>query len=255
MPDTFTRNPGDQPSYGYKQLPGLGPGGGSELKTMVYAGIGIALGIVAGTFLAGSYHQGAPQAAAPVSVQASLKVPGPVNPPVTSAKLTPATQIHAEDQKVSPLPTHRQSSVVTKPAAAYVTPALRRHRSAHRLAISGRHRLRQRAHSKHRLRGGFKPPARRSFPEPTMAASLAPAPVPFVFMIEGYDTEANYEASSRMVETYEGTTYSFHRTPNEGQTALLQDFPTNIHYRCNQSGDCTLVLPTQAALPAQRMDR
>jgi len=52
MADTFHRTPGDQAAYGYRQLPGAGPAGGPELKTMVYGTFAVALGIVVGTLLA-----------------------------------------------------------------------------------------------------------------------------------------------------------------------------------------------------------
>jgi len=96
MAEAFHRNPGDQGTYGYRQLPGSGPARGPDLKTMVYATVGVALGIVAGTLAAdGSWRTFSPFASQQ-PVRASSSVPG--SPARAVNKAVPATATQAVPQ-------------------------------------------------------------------------------------------------------------------------------------------------------------
>jgi hypothetical protein len=50
--ETYKRAVGEAVSQGYRQLPSLGNTHGPELKTIVFAGVGIVMGILVGTFVA-----------------------------------------------------------------------------------------------------------------------------------------------------------------------------------------------------------
>lgn len=105
MSDALHKTTGDPATPGYRPLPGSGPTRGAELRTTVYAGLGIALGIFAGTFvadgtvermLAGPQHQVAevrPQAAAvaPSSSMAAVSTPQTIAAATTSA-IVPAVE-------------------------------------------------------------------------------------------------------------------------------------------------------------------
>lgn len=105
MADAFHRNTGEQAAYGYRQLPGAGPAGGPELKTMVFGTIGVALGIVVGTLLAdGSLRSMSPFAShQPVRAGASASAvagrpstqPGQAGPSVHQAVAQGSTQLPA----------------------------------------------------------------------------------------------------------------------------------------------------------------
>ena len=93
MADAFHRNPGDQATYGYRQLPGSGPARGPELKTMVYGTIGVALGIVVGTLIAdGSWRSMNPLASHQL-VRAGTSAPAVAGRPGTQAAQN-STPVH-----------------------------------------------------------------------------------------------------------------------------------------------------------------
>ena len=69
--------------------------------------------------------------------------------------------------------------------------------------------------------------------------SVAPAPA---FYIEGDDSIALYEASTGTIETNANRVFLIDRASAEAN-ALNQkaaDFPLDMHYRCDQNGNCLL---------------
>ena len=91
MAETFRRVVGDQATLGYRQLPSIGSEG-PDLRTLVYAGLGVALGILVGTVMAdGSWRTSSPLAQHPI-VQASSSASGSANPAPTKAAQTPPVQ-------------------------------------------------------------------------------------------------------------------------------------------------------------------
>jgi hypothetical protein len=79
--------------------------------------------------------------------------------------------------------------------------------------------------------------------EPTALelASAAASAGPFVLVIQGEATIANYDAGTGTVETYEGQTFVLDKTDDETSAIRWPDFPFNVHYRCDDNGGCTLV--------------
>ncbi|HXP63449.1 MAG TPA: hypothetical protein VN829_23300 [Dongiaceae bacterium] len=61
------------------------------------------------------------------------------------------------------------------------------------------------------------------------------------FRVEGTVTEANYDASSGTIETYEGETFALDTTAGDSSAVRWPDDPADVHYMCNGSGDCTLI--------------
>jgi hypothetical protein len=116
-----------------------------------------------------------------------------------------------------------------------------------------------RAHRKHRLHklwhwkknaGQNEGMARRPYVSPTPApaatqptalerATAAAAAGPFFVGIEGEVTVASYDVADGKIQTYEGD--SFILAKNESNAIPWQDYPFNVHYRCDESGNCTLV--------------
>jgi len=76
-------------------------------------------------------------------------------------------------------------------------------------------------------------------PTPPTVTSAA-AVGPFILSIEGDVTTANYDSDSRTIETYERQTYVLSSAASAGSTIPWQDFPFNVHYRCDHAGNCTL---------------
>jgi hypothetical protein len=70
------------------------------------------------------------------------------------------------------------------------------------------------------------------------------APQPATLTIEGDLTMADFDASTGIVETREGRNFSVSQegvqTGSDGNTLAWQDYAGNVHYRCTQTGSCTL---------------
>ncbi len=60
------------------------------------------------------------------------------------------------------------------------------------------------------------------------------------FFSEGDATVADFDASEGRIETYEGRTFVLGATTAATAPDSLQDSGSSVHYRCDQSGSCTL---------------
>jgi hypothetical protein len=78
-------------------------------------------------------------------------------------------------------------------------------------------------------------------------ATAAAAAGPFVLCIEGDVTVANYDAATGTVETFERQTYVLSSAAGASGAIPWEDFPFNLHYRCDGSGNCTLYHSTAFA--------
>jgi len=92
-------------------------------------------------------------------------------------------------------------------------------------------------------------PVRRPYVAPISPAAPAPAPMldpaparvataTFFLRIEGDLTVASYDEASGDIGSYEGS--SFVLDPKAADGIPWQDFPFNVHYRCEESGECIL---------------
>jgi hypothetical protein len=71
------------------------------------------------------------------------------------------------------------------------------------------------------------------------AQKAATLPTP-KFFIEGEDAIEEYDASTGIIATRGGKTFTIDRTGTEAASLKGRDFPLAIHYRCDQFGNCTL---------------
>jgi hypothetical protein len=72
---------------------------------------------------------------------------------------------------------------------------------------------------------------------------------PFVFYIEGDDAVVEYDVSRGIVETSGGKVF-FMDKAGSSNDPRWEDYPVTIHYKCDQSSDCTL---THAGIGALRV--
>jgi len=81
-----------------------------------------------------------------------------------------------------------------------------------------------------------------SVPKPAELPKHVPAPAPlrFSFFVEGSVSVANYDASTGVVDTYEGESFAVDRMTKESRTISWLEYPADVHYRCDQSWNCTL---------------
>jgi hypothetical protein len=116
MAETFRRVVGDQATLGYRQLPSIGSEG-PDLKTLVYAGLGVALGILVGTVMAdGSWRTLSPLTQHPI-VQAGSSGSGSGSASPAATKATPTPPVQAQST------THEspQSSVALQSPAIHAS--------------------------------------------------------------------------------------------------------------------------------------
>lgn len=176
MAEAYTRAPGDQATPGYRPLPGAGPARGADLRTTVVAGLGIALGIFAGTFIAdgtvqrmmtGPSHRVAQVSSNQTGSATSAAAPavstphaGPVATPQSTALATSVAEHHeaapaaaqvASAKKPQAMPTARFQP--ESPGAAQVAAAQRPLKTAagkpgewsastvHKVTVLHRHRF------------------------------------------------------------------------------------------------------------------
>jgi hypothetical protein len=87
-------------------------------------------------------------------------------------------------------------------------------------------------------------------PAPTALelATAAAASGPFFVGIEGEVTVANYDVAAGKIQTYEGSNFLLDRTSAGSSAIPWQDFPFNVHYRCDEAGNCTLVHGSATAI-------
>jgi hypothetical protein len=71
-------------------------------------------------------------------------------------------------------------------------------------------------------------------------AAAAAAAGPFILCIEGDVTVANYDTATGTIGTFERQTYVLSSAAGESSAIPWQDFPFNVHYRCDGDGSCTL---------------
>jgi hypothetical protein len=259
MAETYQqRAHGDKTTYGYRQLAGAGSASGPELKTLVVAGLGAAMGIVVATILAsGPLRATNPatalhpiQAGSVASVSSSPQAVKPAPAPAPAVKSQAVEQASAQNSVAQIAPESTKNSVAqistpAKPLAVHRVSVFHRHRSARWLAARRRYLAWRRAHLRHRLPAqlvasttarpsGLKAPE----VEPPQADDAAKF---FAYTVEGDVTLANYDAVTRTLDTYEGETFALAQTEGESDANLFQDYPPSVHYRCDQSGNCSLV--------------
>jgi len=192
-------------------------------STLIYAAIGVAMGIVAGTALAASPWFANKQASAPNLGQVTVSAAESKHAPVAVAVQTPKIASPAQSQGNDMLSAAVKSAAVNPPAVR--TASARKRFSAWRRASFN---LRA-----HRLR---RTPAIAPTP-PLAAPRVSYAVERYTFVVEGDVTVVDYDASLGTIETHEGKTFVIGRTAAES----WQDYRANVHYRCDQSGTCTLM--------------
>jgi hypothetical protein len=76
----------------------------------------------------------------------------------------------------------------------------------------------------------------------------------FAFTVEGDVTVANDDDVTKTIDTYEGETIALAPTATASQSSVItwQNYTSNVHYRCDQTGNCTLVKGGQVSINSMR---
>jgi hypothetical protein len=193
-----------------------------------------------------------PKPAAPEPVAQSAQPPAPSAPPVPNPAPAPVPVIAPDTKKetsAAPKPSHAAHKVsAAKPAEAYFQPVQQ----------TPRRQLYLNKFDVDPASGKRAPYAPKTPHEATsnvttelisgpmngqtalQLATAAAAAGPFVLCIEGDVTVAGYDAATSTIETFERQTYVLNSAPGASGAISWDDFPFNIHYRCDGSGNCTL---------------
>ena len=87
--------------------------------------------------------------------------------------------------------------------------------------------------------------------KPKVQDSVVPANL-FTFMTEGDVTVASYDASLGRIDTFEGESFALNQIARLGDIVPLDAFPGSLHYRCDQSWNCTLFRDGASIISARR---
>lgn len=82
-------------------------------------------------------------------------------------------------------------------------------------------------------------------------AAAKAARKPLLFSIEGDDVIVEFNVNSGVIETRGRNTFVINKTIAQSADPVWQDYPVIIHFRCNQSSDCTLMHAGAGALYAK----
>jgi len=238
MTDAYQRNP--TAPYGYKQLGAHSRSASLIGPALICAFIGGALGILVGTEFAAVTFRANTQAGQPGLAQVDSKASEFNSHPAANPEPNPKLEPQADGKTYEPGRPALRIAAVPTPAALNVS-ALHRHWPV-RNSIGWK-----------RSSTGRKTYSRswpHFIPDAPAAASLPPdleevrldnlTAEPFSFIVEGWVTVANYDASEGTIRTDEGKTFVIGTTVDGTDAIPWQDYHANVHYRCNQSGNCTL---------------
>lgn len=84
-------------------------------------------------------------------------------------------------------------------------------------------------------------PATPAEPTALELATAAAASGPFLMGIQGDATVASYDVATGIIETYEGSSFVLDNAASQNGAIPFEDFPFNVHYRCDQSNNCTII--------------
>ncbi len=91
------------------------------------------------------------------------------------------------------------------------------------------------------LQSGVSPSAPAALEAATRLEPAASTAAPFLREMQGDATIAGYDAGTGSIETHEGQTFILDKPAGETSAIDWPDFPFDVHYRCDQTGDCTLL--------------
>jgi len=89
-------------------------------------------------------------------------------------------------------------------------------------------------------------PAKIEAPKPVVDAAV------FNFTVEGDVTVASYDVSLRQIDTYEGQTFALNQIASLSDMTSFDAYPASLHYRCDQSWNCTLFRDGSTIFSAKR---
>jgi hypothetical protein len=229
MIDPSQQQPNPRNSTGYRPLvpqeltKGLGNSPTAYIATAI--GLGLVIGVSMG--LAGGHSN---------SAALSTHTSGLSPVPAVYAATTPSllSQVESRNQAGAGAP----KLLETSDSSTKKSPSAHKKHHLHRIWNWKKGSAKNAAHRK-----PYVSPTPAAEPDPPTGLELATAAAatgPFFLGIEGDVTVANYDAGTGAIQTYEGNNFLLAKAA-EPSAIPWEDFPFNVHYRCDESGNCTLV--------------
>ena len=244
MEDPHQEQPKPGNSAGYRPFVPVDRSKEIGNSTISYVAAAAAVGLLVGVGIAFTAHHS--KAGAPPRVSQALAThtsgASPVPPVYAAATSSLLSQVENQKKAASEAP---RSSPVSKQSTSNATPAHKK---------SGIHKLWKWAKGS----GSRKAPRRKPYvspnpPSPADAptalelATAAAAQGPFFVAIEGDVTVASYDVAMGTIGTREGSAFVLDKTGGQPDAIPWDDYPFNVHYRCDGDGNCTLVHQGAAA--------
>lgn len=210
----------------------------SRNETLAYAVVGSMLGMVFGVSLAATSGGGVNAAGPEPSVAFNSSVS--TSNVDTTAVAHPTETLQVQETKYITVTPASPSSPVVR--------ALATHNASQAGAQPIQHKVPARKLSFASLEVPAAPAAYVSKATPAVvalnpvneAASGGDAAAHMSFMIEGDATVADYDASARTIETRDGRSFIVDGAAGNSNVLQWVDYMGNLHYKCDQQGNCTL---------------
>jgi hypothetical protein len=204
---------------------------------LIYASIGASLGIASGTAVAISVFPSNEPAAISDLAQASASVAGLKGPLKTVVTQIPMLQSQPA-LEAAELPSTRHAPVTAEVKTGGKAPATSTNLPSHKRSVPNTLAAFDEASTE-----PSQTVVTQVSPTTEVASSnqVATAEIPILaprLMIEGDATVADYDATTGLVETHEGKTFSI--GSSAGASSSWDDYSGHVHYRCDGGGSCTL---------------
>ncbi len=204
-------------------------------STIRYAAAAAAFGLVFGVALAATSGYVLVPPSSPA--QASTVSTTPV---VAASVASPSAHaVSHHSQTINPAIAKSSSSVLP---VALKTSVNRKSSATHHRHGARRASAKRFSFTSHRSEAFLKiPPAPSArVPAPVSMESRTVQALAVSFFMEGDATVADFDSSSGMIQTDEGKSFLIGMPAGVSSAGPWQDYHRNVHYRCDQSGNCTI---------------
>jgi hypothetical protein len=225
------------------------------LQAVLVAVVGTGLGIGVGVFLAGRTFP-ANSTASATPAPAASPTPAAGKPSLTATAAAKASSTQASAQTASAVPAGQTASTEAKKSTGTLASGPKLATAAQTTAPIPTARPRLVPASLTGLRTGIRHRHmlhhRIARARLTIPKVVPPAPVEevkvevpderFRFTIEGDQTAVSYDAQSGVVSTDGSGLFTIEKTQVEPPAVRPQETPSNVHYKCDQDSNCSLIM-------------
>jgi hypothetical protein len=247
MQDPPQEQPEPRNSAGYRPLVPVDLSKDIGHSAISYVAAAAGVGLLVGVGIAFTAHHSKPAAPPRVSQALATHTSGasPV-PPVYAAASSLLSQVENQKKAASGAP---RSSPVSRQSTTKATKAHKKN-SIHKLWNWAKGSGSRKA-PRRKPYVSPNPPAPVDPPTALELATAAAAQGPFFVAIEGDVTVASYDVAMGTIGTREGSAFVLDKTGGQPDAIPWDDYPFNVHYRCDGGGNCTLI--HRGAIASARM--